>query len=114
MNRKIVRALLTAVLGISALICSANADCIGGAVTKADVNLRSGAGTDTAILDTLPSGTAVVVTDAAERAAVYAAMDPGVQALYATPEDGGFTAFYIEHGVAKYAKDGEGFTSFKF
>ena len=60
------------------------------------------------------SGTAVVVTDAAERAAVYAAMDPGVQALYATPEDGGFTAFYIEHGVAKYAKDGEGFTSFKF
>lgn len=61
MNRKIVRALLTAVLGISALICSANADCIGGAVTTADVNLRSGAGTDTAILDTLPSGTAVVV-----------------------------------------------------
>ncbi len=61
MNKRIFRALLTAVLGICALVCTAQADCIGGAATTTDVNLRSGAGTDTAIMDTLPSGTAVIV-----------------------------------------------------
>ena len=60
------------------------------------------------------SGTAVVVTDAAERAAVYAAMDPSVQALYPTPEAGGFTVFYLAHGVAKYAEGGGAFQSFAF
>lgn len=61
MNKRIFRALLTAALGICALVCTAQADCIGGAATTTDVNLRSGAGTDTAIMDTLPSGTAVIV-----------------------------------------------------
>lgn len=61
MKKKLLRALLTAALGMCALACTARADCVGGAVTSTDVNLRSGAGTDTAILDTLPSGTAVIV-----------------------------------------------------
>ena len=61
MKKALLRALLTAALGACALVCTARADCVGGAVTSTDVNLRSGAGTDTAILDTLPSGTAVIV-----------------------------------------------------
>ena len=61
MKKKLLRALLTAALGMCALACTARADCVGGADTSTDVNLRSGAGTDTAILDTLPSGTAVIV-----------------------------------------------------
>ena len=62
MKKALLRALLTAALGACALVCTARADCVGGAVTSTDVNLRSGAGTDTAILDTLPAGSAVIVT----------------------------------------------------
>lgn len=61
MREKLVRPLAAGALCVCALIVGAKADCIGGAETTTAVNLRSGAGTDSAIICTLAEGTAVIV-----------------------------------------------------
>ena len=61
MKKALLRALLTAALGACALVCTARADCVGGAVTSTDVNLRSGAGTDNSIIFTASTGTPMIV-----------------------------------------------------
>ena len=61
MRKRVLRPLLAGALCMSALITGALADCIGGAETTTAVNMREGAGTDTAIITTLAQGTAVIV-----------------------------------------------------
>ena len=57
MREKLMRPLAAGALCVCALIVGAKADCIGGAETTTAVNLRSGAGTDSAIICTLAEGT---------------------------------------------------------
>ena len=61
MRDKLVRPLAAGALCVCALIVGANADCIGGAETTTAVNLRTGAGTDNAIIATVSEGTALIV-----------------------------------------------------
>ncbi len=57
-------------ISASALVCAmlagaVAADCIGGATTTTEVNLRSGAGTDNSIIFTASSGTSMIVEEEA-------------------------------------------------
>lgn len=61
MRERIVRPLAAGALCVCALIVGAKADCIGGAETTTAVNLRTGAGTDNAIIATVSEGTALIV-----------------------------------------------------
>lgn len=61
MRERIVRPLAAGALCVCALIVGAKADCIGGAETTTAVNLRTGAGTDNAIIATVGEGTALIV-----------------------------------------------------
>lgn len=61
MNKALIRILSALSIAAALLTGSALADCIGGAETATDVNLRSGAGTENSILSTLPGGTDVIV-----------------------------------------------------
>ena len=61
MRERIVRPLAAGALCVCALIVGAKADCIGGAETTTAVNLRTGAGTGNAIIDTVGEGTALIV-----------------------------------------------------
>lgn len=61
MRERIVRPLAAGALCVCALIVGAKADCIGGAETTTAVNLRTGAGTDNAIIATVQQGTALIV-----------------------------------------------------
>ena len=66
MKRKILRCCIAAALCCCAIIGSAAAECSGAALTTTDVNLRSGAGTDNAILCTAAGGSAVILASAPE------------------------------------------------
>lgn len=60
-KRKILRTFTAAAICCCTLVGGALADCIGGATTTTEVNLRSGAGTDSSILFTAASGTDMIV-----------------------------------------------------
>ena len=60
-KRKTLRTLCAAALCCVSLAGAAAADCIGGATTTTDVNLRSGAGTGNSVIYTAPAGTNVIV-----------------------------------------------------
>lgn len=58
---KIIRTVSAAALCCCTLVGAAAADCVGGASTTTEVNLRSGAGTDTSIIFTASSGSSMIV-----------------------------------------------------
>ncbi len=58
---KIIRTFAAAALCCCTLVGAAAADCVGGASTTTEVNLRSGAGTDTSIIFTASSGSSMIV-----------------------------------------------------
>ncbi len=65
-KRKILRTTIAAAICCCTLAGGVFADCIGGAVTTTDVNLRSGAGTGSSIVFTAASGTDMIVESGPE------------------------------------------------
>lgn len=61
MRERFLRPLAAGALCICALAVGAKADCIGGAETTTAVNLRSGAGTDSAVITTVQQGETLIV-----------------------------------------------------